>query len=125
MPRGRVRNPAQDGRARQLLSVAINSPGRWTAFRFTGSYEDRLTLQRAIFYLNNHESDGSSVRVQWQDSDGSWGQLRTPRAVSDGRIGIWGGPIGRLRVHTKSEARAVIRTKVANGTASYDTLTHT
>jgi hypothetical protein len=119
----RTRDPQYDGKALALIRQAQKSNGQWLIFRIPGGYEDRLTLQRAIYYLganptNPSGSLGLSIQVQWKAPEGDWVKLTTPR----GGPGTTGTPVGRIRIFSKTAGQRHARAEIAAGRAVYDTL---
>jgi hypothetical protein len=108
-----------DNRAQALIARALGQTD-WVIFRHGGGYEDRLALQRAIYYYGNHGPD-SSISVQWSHAGvtGPWEKLKTPRGGGT----FEGTPVGRISAHTKAQARKAVRAQIDAGTAAYDNLT--
>jgi len=120
----RTRDTRYDARAAQLIRQAANTPS-WLIFRHPGDYDDRLVLQRAIYYVCNNPAgptilgNNASMTIEWKHpDDGHWEKLMTPRGGGTNR----GTQVGRLRVYTKAEARKRVHEQIKAGKAAYNTL---
>jgi hypothetical protein len=116
------RDSSQDARALVILDRASKARrNEWLVFRMPGTYQDRLTLQRAIFYLRQPGQHG--VAVEWKDQGtGQWLKLRTPKNPNPQEARTSGSPVLRVRLFTRAAALYHVRRAINQGTAAYDNL---
>ena len=116
------RDSSQDARAMAILNrVARARPNEWSVFSFPGTYMDRLTLQRAIFYLRDANQRG--VAVEWRDPvTRQWMKLRTPRNPNPTEPRTAGSLALRVKLFSRAAALKHVRQQIQAGTAAYDNL---